>query len=76
MNDTSPAAREVYFKRMREMTPSERIDLAAGLCEAGHALERAAMRRRYPAAGEEEITFRIAVARFGQELACKAYGRT
>ena len=29
----------------------------------------------YPEADDAEITFRIAVARFGEDLARKAYGR-
>ena len=50
LSDTSPGAREVYFRR-------------------------AATRRMYPDADEAEINFRIAVTRFGAELARKAYRR-
>jgi hypothetical protein len=57
------------------MTPAERLGVGAALWSAGDALQRAAARRLYPDADDAEITFRIAVTRFGAELARKAYGR-
>jgi hypothetical protein len=75
MEDTSPGAQEVYFRRLAEMTPEDRLNVGASLWEAGDALQRAAMRRDYPEADEAEITFRVAVLRFGEALARKAYGR-
>jgi hypothetical protein len=74
-SDTSPRAREVYSRRLAEMTPSERIDIAAALWAAGDSLQRAAARRNHPDATDEEITFQIAISRFGAELARKAYRR-
>jgi hypothetical protein len=55
------------------MTPSERIEIGAALWAAGDSLQRAAAHCMYPDADEAEITFRIAVTRFGAELAHKAY---
>lgn len=75
MTDTSTKAGAVYFKRLQEMTPSERIAIGVELWEAAGSLQRAAIRRAYPDAEEAEITFRIAVTRFGPELARKAYKR-
>jgi hypothetical protein len=75
LSDTSPGASDAYFRRLAEMTPSERIDIGIALWEAGDALQRAAARHRYPDADEAEITFRVAVTRFGAELARKVYGR-
>jgi hypothetical protein len=57
------------------MTPSERLGVGAALWQAGDSLQHSAMRRMYPDADEAEITFRIAVTRFGAELAQKVYGR-
>lgn len=74
MQDTSPKVREIYFRRLAEMTPSERLGIGAALWRAGDSLQRAAMRRTYPNADDAEISFRIAVTRFGAELARKAYG--
>ena len=73
LSDTSAKAREVYFQRLRGMTASERLGLGAALWTAGDSLQRAALRREDVYADESEITFRIAVSRFGLELARKAY---
>ncbi|MCZ2154905.1 MAG: hypothetical protein LC114_13570 [Bryobacterales bacterium] len=73
--DTSPKTRDAYFRRLREMTPSERLAVGVALWRAGDSLQRSAARRMHPRADEEEITFQIAVTRFGTELARKAYGR-
>jgi hypothetical protein len=75
LSDTSPEAREVYFRRLAEMTPSERISIGAALWAAGDSLQRAATRRMYPGADDAEINFRIAVTRFGEDLARKVYRR-
>lgn len=75
MDDTSPKMREAYYRRLAEMTPAERINIGVALWEAGNSLQRAALRRDYPDANEEEITFRIAVSRFGEQIARKAYRR-
>ena len=74
MDDTSMKVREVYFRRLAEMTPTERLDIGAALWQAGDTLQRVAMRRKYPHADKTEISFRIAETRFGVELARKAYG--
>jgi hypothetical protein len=75
-SDTSPEAQEVYFRRLKEMTPSERLSLGAALWQAGDSVQRAAVRRQHPQADEAEVAFRIAAARFGLELAQKAYRKT
>jgi len=75
LSDTSPAAQEVYFRRLAEMTPSERVDIAAALWQSGDSLQRAALRRAHPDADDPEINFRIAVSRYGADLASKAYRR-
>lgn len=73
LTDTSERAREVYFGRLKEMTASERLRLGAALWTAGDSLQRAALRRENRCGDEAEITFRLAVSRFGLELARKAY---
>lgn len=75
LDDTSPGARAVYFRRLAEMSPSERLGIGAALWQAGDSLQRSAMRRAFPEADEAEINFRIAVSRFGEDLARRAYGR-
>ena len=73
MTDTSQKASDTYFRRLKEMTNSERLAAGVALWAAGNALQRAALQRQYPTATEEEIAFRIAVSRWGSELAGKVY---
>jgi Rv0078B-related antitoxin len=75
LSDTSPWASEAYFRRLAEMTPSERVDIGVALWVAGDCLQRAAMRREHPEADDDEINFQIARRRYGEELARKAYRR-
>ena len=75
LSDTSAEAREVYFRRLEEMTPSERVAIGTALWQAGDGLQRAAARRQYPDADDEEITFQVAVTRFGAVLARQVYRR-
>jgi hypothetical protein len=75
LTDTSPAAAEAYFRRLAEMTPEERVNLGMALWKAGDSMQRASLRRDYPDASEDEILFRLAVTRFGEELARRAYRR-
>ena len=75
LSDTSARATEVYRRRLAEMTPTERLCVGAALWAAGDSLQRAAAGRMYPDADDEQINFRIAVSRFGEMLARKAYRR-
>jgi hypothetical protein len=38
-------------------------------------MQRAAIRRRYPTADEDELRYQLGVARFGKELARRVYRR-
>jgi hypothetical protein len=73
LSDTSPKAREAYYRRLAEMTPSERLSVGAALWTDGDTLQRSVIRRDYPDANSDEINFRLAVTRYGEELARKAY---
>ena len=75
LSDTSPKASEFYYRRLAEMTPSERLSVGAALFAAGDALQRAAARRDFPDADDDEINFRIAVTRYGVDLARKVCRR-
>ncbi len=66
---------KAYYQRLAEMTPAERVAIGVALWNAGDSMQRAALRRLYPQADEDEILFRLAVTRYGSELASKAYGR-
>lgn len=75
LSDTSPKTRDIYYRRLAEMTPSERLGVGAALWAAGDSLQRSVIRRNYPHADSDEINFRLAVTRYGEELARKAYRR-
>jgi hypothetical protein len=73
LSDTSEKAREAYFQRLKELTASERLAMGAALWTAADSIQRAVIRRENPNADDTEIAFRLAVSRFGLELARKAY---
>lgn len=75
VNDTSAKSEEMYFLALRQMTPAQRVSLGVALWEAGDATQRAALRRRYPDADESEVLYRLAVSRFGIDVARKVYRR-
>jgi len=75
LEDSSPEMREAYYRRLAEMSPEEKVNIGVALHRAGDALQRAGLRLKHPEADEDEITFRLAVARFGEDLARRAYGR-
>src|SRR5688572_17285163 len=75
VSDTSADMQSIYFQRLRELTPEERINRGVRLWEAGHAMQRAAIHRQHPGIAEAEFLYRLAVLRYGPELAEKAFGR-
>jgi hypothetical protein len=75
LSDTSQKVAELYFRRLTEMTPSERLRIGAALWAAGDALQRAAARRNHPDDDQTAIGWQVAVNRFGLELAQRAYRR-
>jgi hypothetical protein len=74
MSDTSPAARELYYRLLAEKTPSERVQLGVALVEAARITKLAALRHQFPNATEDEIRFRLCVARYGEDVARKYFG--
>lgn len=75
LSDTSPKALATYYRRLAEMTPSERLNIGVALWNAGDKLQRAAILRDHPDADNAEINYRLTVSRYGEDLARKAYRR-
>jgi hypothetical protein len=48
LSDTSPAAAEVYHRRLAEMTPAERLGIVLALWRAADQLQRSALHRDHP----------------------------
>ncbi len=66
--DTPPEVWRVYFQRLREMTPQERLAQAFRLTERARRLTEAGVRSRHP--DYDNATVRLAVIRItvGDEL--------
>jgi len=56
------------------MTPGERLQRALELTTEARERDKAEFRRRFPAAGEREISRRCAQQWLGEELFRKVYG--
>lgn len=72
--DTSPEAWEVLTKLQREMSPSEKMQLAFEWSEMVRQFAEAGLREKYPHASEREIFLRYARQSLGEELFRKVYG--
>lgn len=72
-DDTSKEARELLLKKLREMTPEEKLCKTFQLTSFYRALLRDGIRHRYPNACEQEIRARFARSTLGAELAEKYY---
>lgn len=73
--DTSAESHRVYARSLAEMTPGQRIRLGIALWQAAESLQRASIRLKNPGADNAEIAFRIAVSRFGPDIARAAWHR-
>jgi hypothetical protein len=60
MNDTHPAAHAILIEGYRRMTPAQKLERVSALCRTVRELALADIRRRYPGAGEREISMRLA----------------
>lgn len=74
MRDTSPEMLATYYRLLAEKTPSERVQMGVALVHAAHVTKIAALRRQFPSATEDEIRYRLCVARYGENFARKVFG--
>ena len=72
--DISEAADRELFDGLRQMTPLQRLQVAARASRALHRLSVAGLRLRYPDAGEEELVRRAGALRLGADLTRRAFG--
>jgi len=73
--DTSPEARKVLAKRMREMTVEEKARQVWSLTNLVRQSSLAGLRGRHPGAPEDEIRRRFVALDYGREVARRMYGR-
>ncbi len=72
--DTPGEVHAFVVTRWRGMSPCERLDRVAGLNQACEQLAEAGVRRRYPAASEDEVRRRALALRLGRETMVRVYG--
>ncbi len=75
ISDTSPEIERMVLELRRAQTPGQRISNALEMSELVRSLELGLLRAEDPEAGEEELRYRLAVKRYGRELADRAFGR-
>ena len=71
--DTSPEAERRQVALWRGMTPLEKAHLVSSISRAAQLLSLAGIRRRHPAASEEECMLRLAKIKLGPKLFALAY---
>jgi hypothetical protein len=65
---------QMVFDRIAELSPEERIRVATNLTQSVLAIARATLRQQYPAAGEEEIRYRLCARMYGRETMVRFFG--
>jgi hypothetical protein len=73
-SDTTPEAQQVMFELLRRAPAWKRLALMCELIQATRALMLAGLRRRFPAASEEEIRRRFIAKVLTREQVIGAYG--
>lgn len=69
--DTSRAAERAQFDIYRGMTPAEKIERVRALCRRANDLSLTGLRHRRPEEGENQLRWRLASMRLGEDLARK-----
>jgi hypothetical protein len=72
--DTDPEARQVHLDLMRNAPPWRKMEVMEDLNRALRLLVLGELRRRFPAATDEEIRRLLADRLLGEGLAAVAYG--
>jgi hypothetical protein len=67
--DTSPAQQELYFERLRQLTPLERLQIVSRLNRGVRRMAMAGIRLRHPNASDDEVRIRLVVRLYGRAAA-------
>jgi len=73
-SDTLPKMEALQIQLLRQVTPSRKLEMLAGLNASARMLALIGLRSRYPQADENELKRRLACLLLGEELAHKVYG--
>ena len=74
MLDTSPAQRDAYYRRLRQLAPRERAALLDRLCRGVRELAVAGIRHRHPGLSDSEVRRELAVRLYGEAVATRLFG--
>ena len=74
MLDTSPEAKRIYYERLAQLTPAERLTMMRRSSRMIRTLAEASIRREHPSAAAEEMRIRVAVRLYGRELVERLLG--
>ena len=73
-SDTSPEAQNALFELLRNATPAKKLALTFDLIQTTRMLVFAGLRRRFPAASQDELKRRFIAKLLPREDVIKAYG--
>ena len=73
-DDTNPKIEALQAELLRELPPWRKMEMLAELNAFARELALSGLRRRFPQAGEAEISRRLADLMFGAETARKFFG--
>ena len=73
VTDTSPDIEALQVLAWRHMTPAQKAKLVSSTSRGAHAMAMAGVRTRFPTASPREQFLRLAIVKFGLELARRAY---
>lgn len=74
MLDTSPKQRDVYYARLRALSPQERGAMLNRLCRSVRSLSMAGIRQAHPEFGEDEVRRELTVRLYGEDIALRLHG--
>ena len=72
-SDTSPDIERRQIEAWRAMSAAQKASLVTSASRAADNMARAGIRARFPASSEREQFLRLAILKFGIELARQAY---
>jgi hypothetical protein len=70
-SDTSPEAERMQIELFRWASLARRFGLARSLSQTTMSLARQAIRRRHPAASDEDVLLLFVEYHYGRDLACR-----
>ena len=73
VSDTDTWAQELMARRLKEMSPGEKLVRTAAFMKFSRRMVAANIERRYPNLPPRELRFRFAVETLGEELATRYF---